>query len=61
MIFSGDNLIRVAVTRDPSQAVPISGTYAGGPADFLGMTVDVTVTAKASAEPSPPLPAPSFA
>jgi hypothetical protein len=37
------NLIRVAVTRDISQAVPIAGSFVGGPDDCLGMTVDVAV------------------
>jgi hypothetical protein len=36
-------LIRVAVTRDISQAVPISGSFFGAPGSYLGMTVDVTV------------------
>jgi transglutaminase-like putative cysteine protease len=44
-LIAGDNLIRVAVTRDPSQAIPISGTFAGLGSQFLGMTVDVTVHA----------------
>jgi hypothetical protein len=44
VIVGGDSLIRVAVTRDPSQAIPISGSFAGGAADFLGMTVEVAVT-----------------
>jgi transglutaminase-like putative cysteine protease len=44
VLIAGDNLIRVAVTRDPSQAIPISGSYTGAVADFLGMTVEVTVT-----------------
>jgi transglutaminase-like putative cysteine protease len=44
-LIAGDNLIRIAVTRDPSQAVPISGTFTAKPSDFLGMTVEVTVTA----------------
>ena len=39
------DLIRVAVVRDPRQAVPISGKWIGAPADFLGMEVDVKVTA----------------
>lgn len=39
------NLIRVAVAREPSQAVPIGGSFVGRPGDFLGMTVDVQVTA----------------
>jgi transglutaminase-like putative cysteine protease len=37
------NLIRVAVARDPGQAIPLSGSYLGVAADDLGMTVDVTV------------------
>jgi transglutaminase-like putative cysteine protease len=40
------DLIRVAVVRDPSQAVPISGNWTGAPADFIGMEVDVRVTAR---------------
>ena len=46
VLIAGENLIRVAVTRDPSQAIPISGSYVGSPADFLGMTVEVAVTAQ---------------
>jgi len=45
---NGKNLIRVAVTRDISQAVPIGGSFVGAPGDYLGMTVDVAV---ASARP----------
>lgn len=41
----GTNLIRVAVTRDPDQAVPLSGTYFGAAADFVGMDVSVEVRA----------------
>jgi transglutaminase-like putative cysteine protease len=41
----GRNLIRVAVTRDPAQAVPLSGTYLGAPADFRDMQVEVSVAA----------------
>ncbi|MNV98742.1 hypothetical protein D3C71_1940270 [compost metagenome] len=44
-IVGGKNLIRVAVARDPSQAVPLGGSWTGAPSDFLGMTVDVQVTA----------------
>ena len=46
VLIAGENLIRVAVTRDPSQAIPISGSYTGSAADFLGMTVEVAVTAQ---------------
>jgi len=41
--IGGHDLIRVAVTRDINQAVPISGTFVGTPGSYLGMTVDVTV------------------
>ena len=43
-LIAGENLIRVAVTRDPSQAIPISGTFTGATSDFLGFTVEVTVS-----------------
>lgn len=46
--IAGENLIRVAVTRDPTQAVPIGGSYAGEGA-YLGMEVDVTVRAESKA------------
>jgi len=36
-------LIRVAVARDPYQAVPLSGTWAGFPNSSIGMTVTVDV------------------
>ena len=39
----GDDLIRVAVARDIHQIVPISGTFQGTAADYLGMEVTVTV------------------
>jgi transglutaminase-like putative cysteine protease len=44
-IVGNHGLIRVAVVRDPRQAVPISGTWTGFPSDHLGMTVEVEVTA----------------
>jgi len=40
-IVGGQKLVRVAVTRDPAQAIPVSGTWTGSPADFVGMTVNV--------------------
>ena len=45
-LIAGENLIRVAVTRDPAQAVPIGGSYFGE-GKFVGMDVDVTVRAEA--------------
>jgi transglutaminase-like putative cysteine protease len=47
-IVGSHNLIRVAVVRDPRQAVPVSGTWTGFPSDALGMTVEVQVTAETS-------------
>jgi transglutaminase-like putative cysteine protease len=48
--IGGTDLIRVAVTRDISQAVPIKGSFVGIPGSYLGMTVDVAVVSEA---PSP--------
>jgi transglutaminase-like putative cysteine protease len=44
VLIAGEMLIRVAVTRDPSQAIPISGSFTGARSDFLEMNVEVTVT-----------------
>ena len=44
-LIGNEALIRVAVTRDPTQASLISGSYAGDADDYLGMDVEVTVTA----------------
>jgi transglutaminase-like putative cysteine protease len=43
-LIAGESLIRVAVTRDPLQAVPVAGSFVGTPSSYLGMSVDVTVT-----------------
>jgi transglutaminase-like putative cysteine protease len=48
-ILGNRYLIRVAVARDPRQAIPLSGTWFGFPADDLGMTVEVEVTSSESA------------
>jgi hypothetical protein len=45
-------LIRVAVTRDISQAVSVSGSFAGARSDYLSMTVDVAVISERRAEAS---------
>ena len=37
------NLIRVAVARDPRQAIPLTGSYFGAPDDFLDLSVEVQV------------------
>ncbi len=45
-LVAAENLIRVAVTRDPAQAVPVAGTYEGPPEAFQGMEVVVEVTSR---------------
>jgi transglutaminase-like putative cysteine protease len=46
--IGGKDLIRVAVTRDIGQAVPISGSFVGPPGSYLGMTVDVAVVSESA-------------
>jgi transglutaminase-like putative cysteine protease len=58
-IVGSTGLIRVAVVRDPRQAVAVSGSWIGFPSDYLGMTVEVEVTteqaaASLDASPTPP-------
>lgn len=43
-LIAGENLIRVAVTRDAAQAVPVEGSFVGDAAAFIAMEVQVTVT-----------------
>lgn len=43
-LIGGRNLIRVAVARDASQAVPLAGSFTGTTDDYQGMTVDVQVS-----------------
>src|SRR5207237_8987761 len=38
------DLIRVAVARDPRQAIPLHGTYLGPAGAFIGMEVNIDVT-----------------
>ena len=42
-IIGGHDLIRVAIARDPRQAVPLHGSWFGGNGDFIDMTVEVDV------------------
>ena len=44
-LVGGANLIRIAVTRDPAQALPLQGTFLGAPEDFIDMDVSVKVNA----------------
>jgi transglutaminase-like putative cysteine protease len=48
-LAGGRNLIRVAVTRDPTQAIPLSGSFTGTPDSYLGMSVEVEITANTTA------------
>ena len=43
-IVGSHDLIRVAIARHPSQAVPLWGSWTGFPSDSLGLTVEVSVT-----------------
>lgn len=50
-IVGNRDLIRVAVARDPRQAVPLHGTWTGFPNDNIGMDVEVSVTSAEVPEP----------
>ncbi len=47
-IVGNRDLIRVAVVRDPRQALPLAGTWTGAADDYLGIEVDVRVTSAPS-------------
>ena len=57
-IVGNRDLIRVAVARDPSQAVPLGGSFRGSAGDFIGMSVQVNVTSRSPNEavPAPDIP-----
>jgi transglutaminase-like putative cysteine protease len=58
-IIGSDRLIRVAVGRDPEQAMPIKGTFTG-PADVgVNTVVDVQVTTLRPASEESPQPQPA--
>ncbi len=42
-IIGNSGLIRVAIARDPYQAVPISGTWSGFPSSAIGLAVEIEV------------------
>jgi transglutaminase-like putative cysteine protease len=42
-IVGSVGLVRVAVARDPYQAVPLSGTFSGFPGSYDGMDVSVEI------------------
>lgn len=45
-IIGNHNLIRVGVARDPSQAIPLQGTFTGATDAFISMDASVVVTAQ---------------
>jgi transglutaminase-like putative cysteine protease len=53
-IIGNRDLIRVAVARDPAQAIPLTGTFYGDADDELGMAVEVQVTTAEPRDASPP-------
>jgi transglutaminase-like putative cysteine protease len=48
-IVGNRDLIRVAVARDPIQAVPVWGTWSGLASASLGLTVEVQITSESTA------------
>ncbi len=48
-IVGNADLVRVAITRDPRQAVPLHGAWSGAADDYLGMDVTVDVNAEVNA------------
>jgi transglutaminase-like putative cysteine protease len=50
-IVGNTDLVRVAIARDPGQALPLSGQWVGDAKDYLGMEVEVEVS---SDEDCPP-------
>lgn len=57
-LIGTDHLVRVAVARDPRQAVPVAGSFNGLPGAFLGMDVDVRVSSHGVMPAMPVLSAP---
>jgi len=45
-IVGNADLIRVAIARDPRQALPLSGAWDGEAVDFIDMQVEVSVTSE---------------
>jgi hypothetical protein len=51
-MIGNQNLVRVAVAREPHEATPLHGTWIGSASDHLAMKVTVKVMA-ADVEPAP--------
>ncbi len=52
-IIGNRDLVRVAVARDPRQAIPLHGSYLGSPDAFIEMNVDIKVVSVGD-EANPP-------
>jgi transglutaminase-like putative cysteine protease len=52
-ILGNEGLIRVAIAREPTEALPLSGSFSGAPDDELGMEVTVKVVRDGCAEVEP--------
>ena len=53
-IVGNADLVRVAIARDPRQATPLHGTWAGEASDFLDMDVEVSVRNESEGFRQPP-------
>lgn len=53
-----EHLVRVAVVRDPRQAIPVNGSFSGSAGAFLGMEVEVFVSAHDAPEVRPVMSVP---
>jgi len=51
-IIGNQDLVRVAVVRDPRQATPLWGSWDGEAGDYLGMDVEVVLTQEAERDRS---------
>lgn len=47
-IIGNRGLVRVAVARDPYQAIPLSGSWSGFPGSYQGMDIEIDICADAT-------------
>ena len=52
-ILGNEGLIRIAIAREPSEALPLHGSFSGAASDDLGMEVTVKVVLEESNETEP--------
>lgn len=55
-IVGNRDLVRVAIAREPRQAVPLGGRWIGSASDYLGMDVEVEVRSEEEGMTQPPSP-----